>query len=333
MQPSVRRRALEVAAAYAVLAPSVHNTQPWRIELEPDRLSMRADRSRWLTAGEPTGRELVQSVGTALFNARVALADSGWASEVDRLPCPDDPDLLAVVRPYAGAPDPALAALAPAVTRRRTNRRRFTGAHLPDAVLRRLTEIAESEGVLLIPVVDDAHRRLVARLTQQADGLRDADPAYRADVHRGTTRPWNAGDGIAAEELPTETRPDIDQPMVLLATRADDPPAWLRAGEALEHVLLELTRLGWVAGPLTPAIEVPLTPTRLWNSLTWSAHPQMVLRVGQAPPTPGIPRQRRADAAGRLPSGAPALVPEPATSVENAPAGQLPRRRPVSDVR
>ena len=296
----------------------MHNTQPWRIELHPTTLQIRADRSRQLTALDPRGRELVQSVGAALFNARVALAADGWASDVDRLPRPDDPDLLAVVRPVRRRPDPALAALAPAVTRRRTNRRRFTGAHLPDAVLRRLTEIAESEGVLLVPVVDEAHRRLVARLTQQADGLQNADPAYRAELRHWTTsgrrrtatgcRPTSSRTSTAGStttsrcatstpaepgSCPPETHSDIDQTMVLARHPHRRPElAWLRAGEALQHVLLELTRLGWVASPLTQAIEVPLTRTQLRGALTWDAHPQMLLRIAKGACTPA-PRAAR----------------------------------------
>src|SRR4051794_16658510 len=70
---SARSRVLEDAADYAVQVPSVHNTQPWRIEFHPGRMVIRADRRRQLTALDPKGRELVESVGAALFNVRVAL--------------------------------------------------------------------------------------------------------------------------------------------------------------------------------------------------------------------------------------------------------------------
>ena len=106
-----------------------------------------------------------------------------------------------------------------------------------------MAEIAESEDALLVPVVDDAHRLLVERLTQQADGLEGPDGG------------------------PSRTHADLHRTMLLLATRTDDPIAWLRAGEALQHLVLELTRLGWRASPLTQAIEVPLTRTRLRLSL------------------------------------------------------------------
>ena len=336
--PDARRQALEQAVDYAVRAPSVHNTQPWRFELKPDRLVIRADRTRQLTTLDPIGRELVQSVGAALFNARVALAARGWAAETDRLPVHDDPDVLAVVRPVPGSPDAGLAMLAPTVHRRRTNRRRFTGGHVPDEVVRRLTEIAEREGVLLVPVVDESHRRLVARLTQQADRLQNADPAYRAELRTWTTRARGEGDGVPAAvvphvdgrqhddvplrdfdtrgagALPPETGSDADQTMVLLATRTDDQLAWLRAGEALQHVLLELTRLGWVAGPLTQAVEVPFTRIQLRAALTWDAHPQMLLRIGHAPSTVPTARRRPGDvlvdasrASGSLPVHRPPL--------------------------
>jgi hypothetical protein len=312
-------RVLEHAAHYAVQAPSVHNVQPWRIDIHPARMDIRADRSGQLIALDPKGRELVESVGAALFNVRVSVALDGWCSTIERCPRADDPDLLAEVRPVVGVPDPVLAALAPSVTRRRTNRRRFTGAHVPDAVLRRLTEIAETEGVLLIPVADEAHRRLVARLTERADGLQNADPAYRAELRHWTDRAPSDGDGVTTDvvphvdgrlrddvplrvfatggagKLPPETHSDTDQTMVLLATRTDDELAWLRAGEALQHVFLELTRLGWVASPLPQAIEVPLTRTQLRAALTWNAHPQMLLRIGQATPAPRIPRRTLRD--------------------------------------
>ena len=189
-------------------APSVHDTEPWRFELSPDRLVIRADRTRQLTTLDPMGRELVQSVGAALFNARVALAARGWAAEIDRLPVQDDPDVLAVVRPVPGSPDAGLAALLPAAHRRRTNRRRFAGGHVPDEVVRRLTEIAERDGVLLVPVVHESHRRLVARLTRQADRLQNADPAYRAELRTWTTRACGEGDGVpAAAVAPVDRGP------------------------------------------------------------------------------------------------------------------------------
>jgi nitroreductase len=347
-----RAEALEDAADHARLAPSIHNTQPWILVLGEDRLTVRADRSRELTSLDPTGRSLVLSVGAALFNARAALAGRGWAVEVARLPRRDDPDLLAEVRPLPGRPDSQLALLDEVITRRRTNRRRFTPEPVPRDVLARLRGLATREMTTLVVVRTEAHRRLVARLTQEADRMQNGDPAYRAERRRWTTRPASAGDGVPARavprvnsgwsdqlrprdfdtagagELPAETGPAPDPTVALLVTRNDDAMAWLRAGEAFERLLLELTRLGWAAAPVTQAVEVPLIRTQLRSALAWNAHPQALLRIGHAPGTPSAPRRPRDEVvrnSGRSPD--PLYVRQPPGSPAAA------HRRPVSDGR
>jgi hypothetical protein len=59
------------------------------------------------------------------------------------------------------------------------------------------------------------------------------------------------------------------------------------------HLLLELDRLGWVAEAVSQAIEVPLARTQLRAALTWSAHPQMLLRICHAATAPRPPRRSR----------------------------------------
>ena len=79
-----RYPALQAAVARATLAPSVHNTQPWRFVLSSGGLDCRVDPSRQLAVLDPTARQLYLSVGSALFNARVSLAASGCPSTVKR---------------------------------------------------------------------------------------------------------------------------------------------------------------------------------------------------------------------------------------------------------
>lgn len=352
--------ALETAVDLARLAPSVHNTQPWRFVLHGDRLEIRADRGRQLAVLDPVGRALTESVGAALANARVALAASGWATAVRRCPDPRDPDLLAVLAPVEGAVDAALTALAGAVPDRRTNRRAFTAAELPDELLGELVAVAAEEGVQLIPVRSADHRRLVAALTQRADALQNADPAYRAELRRWTTRSPDSGDGVppavvphvdglqhddlplrdfdstGTGELPPETRSTSGQTLVLLATPLDDRAAWLSAGEALERLLLVLTLHGWAASPLSSAVEVPVTRTQLRSALTWDAHPQMLLRIGRAAPTPAPPHRLRDDVveSGTRRPG-PHVPHEPLEQPDPAllPDAAAPASRPVPDGR
>ena len=353
-RPDQRLEALEHAAHLAMRAPSVYNTQPWTLALHDDRLELFADRTRQLHALDPHGRELVLSVGAALGNVRVALAARGWAIEVDRLPDPARPDLMAVVRPVPGPPDPELAQLGGAVGERRTSRRGFTAEQVPVEVLDHLAAAAGAEGALVVPVVTADQRGLVARLTREADAVQNADAAYRAELRRWTMqRPDNADrvpastvphidgredddvplrdfDTRGADELPADTHADGDQTMVLIATRVDDEPAWLRAGEALERVLLELTRLGWATSAVTQAVEVLRTRAQLRDAVCGGCHPQALLRIGHASPTARAPRRNRADLVSnshRAESSPPAPHRQAPTPRNNT------RRRPAPDGR
>jgi hypothetical protein len=345
-------RALEDAVDHGRLAPSVHNTQPWTFVLLSDRLEVRADRSRQLPVVDPDGRELVQSVGAALLNVRASFAASHFAVAVDRLPDTDDSDLLAVVRPVAGEPDPDLAALDRVVRQRRTNRRPFEPANVPAEVVEDLARIVALEQALLVSVRDLAQRIAVAELTQEADRLQNADEAYRAELRRWTSRTVCQGDGVppssvprtagprmdavpvrdfdvrGAGGLPRRTGSGIDQTLVLLATADDDSHAWLRSGEALERLLLELTRREWVAGPISQSLEIPSTRERL-RRLTAPAHPQMLLRIGRAARADSSPRRPRRTVVENSTRTTPPPVTHPAPPP--APAERSPR--PVSDGR
>lgn len=81
-------RALYDAAARATLAPSIHNSQPWRFEVLDDRLDLYLDRARRLPAVDPLGREAAISCGAALFGLRVALAAAGLDATTSVLPDP-----------------------------------------------------------------------------------------------------------------------------------------------------------------------------------------------------------------------------------------------------
>jgi nitroreductase len=345
--------AIEQAADRGRLAPSVHNTQPWVFALFPDRLELRADTSRRLTVLDPDGRELVESVGAALFNVRASLAGSRIAAEVDRLPDPADPDLLAVVRPGPGRADRDLARLGRAIPRRHTNRRPFGPETLPDDVLDRLVAVLATEEARLVPVRTVQQRALLAELTQEADRLQNADPRYRAELERWTSRTPAQGDGVPPSSVPRTSGPrtdavpvrdfDVhghgglprhtdsgtDQTLLLVATLGDDRLAWLRAGEALERLLLELTVLDWVAGPMTQPLEVPETRRQL-SGLTAPFVPQMLLRVGRAAAADSTARRpRRTVVQNSARPGAP-IVPTPAPRTARP---EEPARRPVPDGR
>lgn len=315
-----RAQALRQAAVRATLAPSVHNTQPWRFVIGPDTLEIHADRARQLRVLDPTGRQLLISCGCALLNARVALAGSGHDAVVERFPDAARPTLLARLRigkePVDWRP---LGRLDAVIEHRQSNRRRFSDDVVPPDVVRDLIAAAAAEHAQLFEITRPEHRLATARLTQEADRQENADPAYRAELRAWTSADASRRDGVPAIAvphvgggadddipirdfdtsgmgwLPEYTRSSMHQCLLLLGTPSDRPAAWLRAGEALERVLLEATLRGYVASLFTQVIEVPRTRYLLRKELDLEMNPHVLLRIGHAPRTPASRRRRLVD--------------------------------------
>src|SRR4051812_19963231 len=79
-------------------APSLHNTQPWRLRVRPDAVELWLDHARVLPVADPTGRQAHLGLGAAVFTLRLALAKLGWAAAVELSPDPDRADLVTRVR-------------------------------------------------------------------------------------------------------------------------------------------------------------------------------------------------------------------------------------------
>ena len=74
---------LRFLVRYAVLAPSSHNTQPWRFHIAADRIDLFLDESRWLKVADADQRELHISLGCALENLLVAAEHFGLGPQTE----------------------------------------------------------------------------------------------------------------------------------------------------------------------------------------------------------------------------------------------------------
>ncbi|GAB3926666.1 hypothetical protein GCM10027613_41220 [Microlunatus endophyticus] len=114
------------------------------------------------------------------------------------------------------------------------------------------------------------------------------DPAYRAEL-----RAWRADpepEGAAGED--SMARDPGAERWALLVTEHDQPGDWLRAGEALERVLLEIARSGYAVGLSSQIAEVPSVRTRVRRVLHMDGFPHVLLRIGVAPASPATRRRR-----------------------------------------
>ncbi|MFJ5999885.1 hypothetical protein [Streptomyces sp. NPDC092370] len=86
---------------------------------------------------------------------------------------------------------------------------------------------------------------------------------------------------------PFETNPAI----ALLTTDHDRRADWLRAGQALQHLLLVATVHGVRASLLHQPMEWPDLRHSLSSAPDLVGHPQMLIRLGYGPEGPATPRR------------------------------------------
>jgi nitroreductase len=312
---------VKTAVAMAGRAPSVHNSQPWYWRLGHSTLHLYADPDRQLRETDADGRDLILSCGAALHHLRIAFAALGWTAEVHRLPDPDEPDhLAAITLQQQHLPTQDEVAMAAAIPRRRTDRRRHSSWTVPRGHVEAMGKVAAREGTLL-QVAEEAARYHLATAVEEASRRHETDPAYRTELAAWSGRHF-APDGVPSRNTPApddtpgalRTRsfadPLLAQPpdakaeddetvLLVLSTASDDRMSRLRAGEATSAALLTATTFGLSTCPLTEPLELADVRRTVTERVTGGSFPQMVLRLGWAPanadPLPATPRRDLAD--------------------------------------
>jgi nitroreductase len=302
---------LRRAAAAAILAPSLHNSQPWRFRLRNGAIEVLADPDRRLVVADRSGWAVRLACGAATLNARLALATADVPADVVLRPDRAEPDLLARLTPGAARPATSLETdLYAAVPRRHSNRRPFWPDPVPPEVRLRLIEAAGTEAGWVDLLVGMTALSGFAEIAQSADRVLRRDVRYQAEMS-AWTHVDAAPDGVPAvagapavepqDLLPqrdyTEHRraPGRDfepEPLVaILGTVGDLPTDQIIAGQALQRVLLTATDAGLACSLISQPIEVPAARDQLRRSLGRSGMPQMALRIGYGQPGLGASRR------------------------------------------
>lgn len=305
---------VRAALALARRAPSIHNTQPWQWRVGDNTVHLYADDSRRVPHADPEGREMLLSCGAALHHLRVAIGALGWDTVVHRFPNPADRRHLAAVEFVPGAGDETVVRLARAISRRRSDRRRFTSWEISPAQVEDVAEAGDASGVRVQVVDSPTDRARLTKAFRDAAAAHAADRAYNAELsawsgHHAAPQGVPARNAVAA--IDPENRPFADprlpeavmrdtsewSRMLLVCTSSNDMEAWLKAGESTSAVLLSATAHGFATCALTEPLELPAIRQRIRDDILHGfGHPQLIVRMGWAatsarvvPATPRLP--------------------------------------------
>jgi hypothetical protein len=303
-------RALTHAADVARCAPSIHNTQPWRLVVDGPVLEVHAEPARRLPELDPDGHMMLVSCGAALHHATTALEADGWRTEVDRVA--DTAGPLARIRVTGhGEPDPTAVRRLAAVPYRRTDRRPVPPTPVPAEALAAVTRAVSGTGL----------RIHVLRRDQVVDLAVAVDRAMRAegtdDRQRTELTGWAGGDRPAGTGIPETSIPgsppqttvpgrdfgvtgtlppgaghDESAVYAVVFGAGDASVDWLRAGEALSAAWLDAVDRGLTLLPFSAPSEIASTRLLVQRLVSHVGYPYLVVRLGVAcaNPVPDTPR-------------------------------------------
>ena len=295
---------------YATLAPSGHNTQPWKFAVVGDTIRILPDYSRRLPAVDPQDRELWISLGCALENAVIAAQAVGYGSDVT-YPTPGaDHITLHLSKSFAHGP----ASLFEAIPHRQNNRSVYDGRPVPPDEMRKM-EAVSGAGVSTLVFTDAVRREAIVEYVKADDRRQFGDPAFVAelvswirfnkpeamhsldglytrctgnpDVPRWLGRRFLTAASAGQQSDTDEKKARSSSGLIVIAAASDDKPHWIETGRLYERLALTLTASGIQAAFLNQPAEVPALRSQFQGYLNLgTAQPQLLLRFGHAAALP-----------------------------------------------
>ncbi len=302
---------LQELVRFATLAPSGHNTQPWRFRIEPDRIGLLPDFARRTPIVDPDDHHIFVGLGCAAENLVLAAAATGRVAEMESAA----PQNGAIAFRFRSG-KPSESALFTAIPHRQSTRGDYDGTTISTADLRMLATAAEMPGVQTILITERKGIDRVRDLVVTGNTTQMSDVAFIRELkHWLRYNPRDAmrtGDGLFSVASGTPALPSWAGPLLFdrlvtaetenkryasqLAASAGvavfvgasaDPDHWMRVGRACQRFALQATALGLKCAFINQPVEVPgLRPELASLVGAVGQRPDLVMRFGRGPALP-----------------------------------------------
>jgi hypothetical protein len=316
---TLSRQEAEELIRLAILAPSGHNTQPWKFSIRGHSIRIYPDFSRSLPVVDPDGHALFISLGCALENLVIAAQHHGFSTKVEYFPPEESQDCLVVhLTPDNISADPELFQ---AIPERQSTRAVYDGREIPSTDRQRLELASQQAGVQfrLFPTAQEIEP--IIEFVKEGNRRQFSDPAFvnelLAWVRFNQQEVELLHDGLAGAVmgLPSIPRWLGTIMMKLLATpesqakqfeklvrsssalmlfiaEQDDKLHWVNVGRSFERVALTATVLNLKHAHINMPCEVLEVRTQLQQYLGLEeAQPLLLLRLGYSQSMPRSPRR------------------------------------------
>ncbi len=294
-------------------APSVHNIQPWSVEVRGRTAFLLRRSGLELEEHDPQGRDRDISCGAALANLTLAVRHLGLIADVDRDPGGGVDVVATVTRNVSNPAGPEELRWFEAVPVRISHRRAFTTEPVSEEAREAFDALGESCGVCTRWVRETQETHQLARSLVYAATVYRADRRYQRELSAWTAPRGSASDeGIPEEALGARGVPAIGlttsrtalpdeyvlaariaaESVVVVSSGSDDRASRVRAGEAMEYLWLDAVSRGLAASVMTQPLRLGEVRRRV-TEVFGVESPQLLMRFGYAASPAGERSGRR----------------------------------------
>ncbi|VVB71622.1 Nitroreductase family protein [uncultured archaeon] len=281
---------------YAVLAPSIYNSQPWKFNISENEILILADKTRWLQVADAAKREQYLSLGAALENLVLAAEHFGYSCDITYLPGPEDAIARAILKPEGSIEPSQNTSLFEAIVSRSTCRQIYEErSPSPEDLQNLMSQSGVREGHIFLISDQDLRKRFL-NLTVQADQIQYSDANYKSELGhwlgQGVMGPTGLQALIAQITVvllnygPQQMHGDAmlvnSTPVIgFICTDGNDRESQIEAGRLLERFWLAATVSGLCLHPMSQTLEVAETKAKMAEILPpGSGHLQQSFLLG-----------------------------------------------------
>lgn len=195
----------------ARLAPSVHNSQPWKIKLHDNHIQILVDEKHKLHEGDPTGRQTFISLGI-FYEAFLMTADKYYVQVTDFQF--NDNSIKANVE--LKKRKSVHSNLIDYLDMRCSDRSIYQSVLINENAIRSIKRNAINDHVEIKVITDQHHIEEIADLTSRGISLALQNPSFREELCNHLVLPWsNNSRGITVKSLYINPILEIMQPFLL----------------------------------------------------------------------------------------------------------------------
>lgn len=299
-----QKEQLKFILNFAIMAPSSHNTQPWRFEVSDTCIILKGDPSRALPVSDSTKREFYISLGACLFNLRVALAYFGFDAVVTYAVGNQSNRVAVIDCVKTNKSDVVLSSKFIGLMNRFTDKQKFLPKPIPSSFRAYIAGCSGDTNIDITLVYEKKSRKKIAEFIASATVQIMKQSPFRQELSRWLRHNYTRQfDGMPASTMGIGDIQSIIGPflmntvnlatgesdracvwssplLVIVTAKKESPVAWVKLGEIYEHILLYAATKHIHSATLTALVESSIASRKARQLLVLPGIPQAFIRLG-----------------------------------------------------